>query len=196
MATQAVMERKAWSYGRSPISRHVSGYFNGSSLPNIDRIGCSSLDYSCYPLCQSPVAGWNKYCGSQHHLRENDSSVSKIDRLIMLGLTGTLNYYLFNGSIDMRKGVYGLSDVVRHEMKQNPNNPNNVYIFLSKNRRIVKILHYERGFYVLYEKRPLMGKFKKPIYDDKTKSYQINWSDMVYLTESLVISQISIPKVV
>lgn len=36
----------------------------------------------------------------------------------MLGLTGTLNYYLFNGSIDMRKGVYGLSDVVRHEMKQ------------------------------------------------------------------------------
>mgnify|MGYP001514434871 CR=1 FL=1 len=46
----------------------------------------------------------------------------------MLGLTGTLNYYLFNGSIDMRKGVYGLSDVVRHEMKQNPNNPQNVYI--------------------------------------------------------------------
>ena len=36
----------------------------------------------------------------------------------MLGLTGILNYYFFNGSIDMRKGVYGLSDVVRHEMKQ------------------------------------------------------------------------------
>ena len=113
----------------------------------------------------------------------------------MLGLTGTLNYYLFNGSIDMRKGVYGLSDVVRHEMKQNPNNPNNVYIFMSKNRRIVKILHYERGFYVLYEKRPLTGKFKEPIYDDRTKSYQINWNDMVYLTESLVISRISLPKV-
>ena len=77
----------------------------------------------------------------------------------MLGLTGTLNYYLFNGSVDMRKGIYGLSDVVRHEMKQNPNNPNNVYIFLSKNRRVIKILHYERGFYVLYEKRPLMGQF-------------------------------------
>ena len=63
--------------------------------------------------------------------------------------------------------IYGLSDVVRHEMKQNPNNPNNVYIFMSKNRRIIKILHYERGFYVLYEKRPLMGKFKKPIYMTK-----------------------------
>ena len=28
----------------------------------------------------------------------------------MLGLIGTLNYYLFNGSIDMCKGIYGLSD--------------------------------------------------------------------------------------
>ena len=114
----------------------------------------------------------------------------------MLGLTGTLYYYLFNGSVDMRKGIYSLSDVVRHEMKENPNNPNNVYIFMSKNRRIIKILHYERGFYVLYEKRPLMGQFKKPIYDDKTKSYQINWNDMIYLTESLVISQIRLSKAV
>lgn len=114
----------------------------------------------------------------------------------MLGLTGTLNYYLFNGSVDMRKDIYSLSDVVRHEMKQNPNNPNNVYIFMSKNRRVIKILHYERGFYVLYEKRPLMGQFKKPVYDEKTKSYQINWNDMVYLTESLVINQISLSKAV
>ena len=43
---------------------------------------------------------------------------------------------------------------------------------------------------------PVMGKFKKPVYDDKTRSYQINWNDMVYLTESLVISQISMPKAV
>ena len=33
-----------------------------------------------------------------------------------------------------------------------------------RNRRVVKILHYERGFYVLYEKRPVMGKFKKPVF--------------------------------
>ena len=67
---------------------------------------------------------------------------------------------------------------------------------MSKNRRVIKILHYERGFYVLYEKRPLMGQFKKPVYDEKSKSYQINWNDMVYLTESLVINQISLSKAV
>ena len=32
---------------------------------------------------------------------------------------------------------------------------------MSRNRKVVKILHYERGFYVLYEKRPVMGKFKE-----------------------------------
>lgn len=46
----------------------------------------------------------------------------------MLGLTGTLNYYIFNGSVDMRKDIYSLSDVVRHEIKRNPNNPNKVAI--------------------------------------------------------------------
>ena len=39
-------------------------------------------------------------------------------------------------------------------------------------------------------------RFALPVYDDKTRSYQINWNDMVYLTESLVISQISMPKAV
>ncbi len=114
----------------------------------------------------------------------------------MLGLSATYNYFLFNGSVDMRKGIFRLREVVETQMSQNPDDPKNVYIFMAKNRRIVKMLHYERGFYVLYEKRPLMGKFKKPIYDSKTKSYQISWSDMVYLTESLVISEMRLAEAV
>lgn len=95
----------------------------------------------------------------------------------------------------MRKGIFGLSAVIREEMKENPQDNSNVYIFLSKSRRIVKLLHYEHGFFILYEKRPVYGKFKKPLYDDKTKKYQISWSDMVCLTESLVISSMRLEKV-
>ena len=72
----------------------------------------------------------------------------------------TYNYYLFNGNVDMRKGVFRLREVVRSTMGQNPDDSHNVFIFMSKSRKIVKLLHYERGFYVLYEKRPLMGKFR------------------------------------
>lgn len=59
----------------------------------------------------------------------------------------------------------------------------------SRNRKVVKILHYERGFYVLYEKRPVMGRFKKPVFDEVSKCYRIQWSDMAYLTESIVVDK-------
>ena len=114
----------------------------------------------------------------------------------MLGLSATYNYYLFNGNVDMRKGIFRLREVVRNTMGQNPDDSHNVFIFMAKSRKIVKLLHFERGFYVLYEKRPLMGKFKKPLYDSETMSYQISWADMVYLTESLVINEMRLFKAV
>lgn len=114
----------------------------------------------------------------------------------MLGLSSSYKYFIFNGTVSMRKGIVGLSAVVREQMGEAPGNPNNVYIFMSENRRIVKILHYERGCYVLYEKRPVYGKFKKPLFDAKTKKYQISWNDIVCLTEDIVISEIKFKKVI
>lgn len=107
----------------------------------------------------------------------------------MLGLSANLKYYLFNGNVDMRKGIFRLCEQVRTELSMDPSDTTCVYMFMSKSRKVVKLLHYERGFYVLYEKRPIHGKFKKPIFDELSRSYQISWSDMAYLTESLVIDQ-------
>ena len=104
----------------------------------------------------------------------------------MLGLSANLNYYLFNGNVDLRKGIFRLCESIREEMSLDPSDASNVYMFMSRNRKVVKILHYERGFYVLYEKRPVMGKFKKPVFDEVSKCYRIQWSDMAYLTESIV----------
>ena len=50
----------------------------------------------------------------------------------MLDLTGSYKYFLFNGSVDMRKGLFGLAETVRKEMQQNPIDSNSVYIFMSK----------------------------------------------------------------
>ncbi|EEC94818.1 hypothetical protein PRABACTJOHN_03775 [Parabacteroides johnsonii DSM 18315] len=73
----------------------------------------------------------------------------------MLGLSANLNYYLFNGNVDLRKGIFRLCESIREEMSLDPSDASNVYMFMSRNRKVVKILHYERGFYVLYEKRPV-----------------------------------------
>lgn len=48
----------------------------------------------------------------------------------MLDLTGSYKYFLFNGSVDMRKGLFGLAETVRNEMQQNPIDSNSVYIFI------------------------------------------------------------------
>ena len=74
----------------------------------------------------------------------------------MLGLSANLNYYLFNGNVDLRKGIFRLCESIREDMSLDPSDASNVYMFMSRNRKVVKILHYERGFYVLYEKRPVM----------------------------------------
>ena len=69
----------------------------------------------------------------------------------MLGLSANLNYYLFNGNVDLRKGIFRLCESIREEMSLDPSDSSNVYMFMSRNRKVVKILHYERGFYVLYD---------------------------------------------
>ena len=43
----------------------------------------------------------------------------------MLGLSANLNYYLFNGSVDMRKGIFRLCEHIRSEL----NGENGVCVF-------------------------------------------------------------------
>lgn len=64
----------------------------------------------------------------------------------MLGLSANLNYYLFNGNVDLRKGIFRLCESIREEMSLDPSDASNVYMFMSRNRKVVKILHYERVF--------------------------------------------------
>ena len=67
----------------------------------------------------------------------------------MLGLSANLNYYLFNGNVDLRKGIFRLCESIREEMSLDPSDASNVYMFMSRNRKVVKILHYERGYHYL-----------------------------------------------
>ena len=55
----------------------------------------------------------------------------------MLGLSANLNYYLFNGNVDLRKGIFRLCESVREEMSLYPSDVSNVYMFMSRNRKVV-----------------------------------------------------------
>ena len=51
----------------------------------------------------------------------------------MLGLSANLNYYLFNGNVDLRKGIFRLCESIREEMSLDPSDVSNVYMFMSRN---------------------------------------------------------------
>lgn len=63
----------------------------------------------------------------------------------MISFTTEQNYYLYPGPMDMRKDIDSLSDIGREEMLLDPTRLNGVFIFIAKNRRLMKILY--RGLY-------------------------------------------------
>ena len=112
----------------------------------------------------------------------------------MLGLSDTLRFYIFNGKTNLRGGYMRLCATVRDEMGCDPRDSRNVYVFINRRCTIIRMIHYERGFYVLYEKRPGTGRFRRPAYDSKTGKYRISYADLVCLTEGLQRTEIRLPE--
>lgn len=105
----------------------------------------------------------------------------------MFSLGHSQRYYLYNKACDMRKGFNGLSGIVVNELGKSPID-GNVYVFINKNRNQMKLLHWERGGLVLYQKRLERGRFSIP--NLANNSGVINWPDLVLIVEGIEISNI------
>ena len=68
----------------------------------------------------------------------------------MLGLNPSMRFYLCEGPVDMRKGIFTLAELVRKIMGKEPST-GDIFIFLSKDRRNIKILHHDTGIRALLE---------------------------------------------
>ena len=87
----------------------------------------------------------------------------------------------------MRKGINGLCGVVHDQMGQDVKN-GDVFIFINGERKIMKLLHADDGGLVMYVKRLEAGRFRLPQYDADTRSYFMEWRDLVVMVEGLVES--------
>ncbi|MDE5586158.1 MAG: IS66 family insertion sequence element accessory protein TnpB [Muribaculaceae bacterium] len=102
----------------------------------------------------------------------------------MFCLNDTMRYHLCPGSTDMRKGINSLIGVVKEKMVSDVRN-GDVFIFIGASRRLMKLLHAEDGGMVMYVKRLEAGRFRIPQYDESTKSYPMEWRDLVVMVEGL-----------
>jgi hypothetical protein len=106
----------------------------------------------------------------------------------MFGLNASQQYYLCPCGCDMRKGFDALCGVVRSDMGRDPLS-GEVFIFMNKGRTTIKLLHWERGGWVLYHKRLESGRFTLPVFDLKTRSYSLRWTDLVLMVEGISLDK-------
>jgi len=86
----------------------------------------------------------------------------------------------------MRKSFDGLCGLVISGMQRQPTS-GEVFVFLNRDRTHIKLLHWERGGFVLYYKRLERGTFSV----HSGKRAELTWTDLVLMIEGIqVVSSI------
>jgi transposase len=107
----------------------------------------------------------------------------------MFALTSSQSYFFYRGKTDMRMSFDALSGLVQREMKRDPLS-GEVFVFVSKRRDRVKLLHWEEGGFVLYYKRLESGTFELPLFDPEISCYRIKWSALMMMIEGISVKGI------
>ncbi len=110
----------------------------------------------------------------------------------MLSVTGMNRFYYLRGFTDMRCKHSRVLSVIREQLHREPSD-GDIYIVMSKDRRIVRLFAYDNRSYSLFEKKFVSGyQFMRIIKDDEGNevAYRIDWKDVVLLLENPVIKSL------
>ena len=100
----------------------------------------------------------------------------------MFSLGSSHRFYLYDGHCDMRKSFDGLCGLVTCRMQRQPTS-GEVFVFLNRSRTHIKLLHWERGGFVLYYKRLERGTFSV----HSVKRAELTWTDLVLMIEGIQV---------
>ena len=104
----------------------------------------------------------------------------------MLSVSGINRFYYLRGFTDMRCKHSRVLSVIREQLHREPSD-GDIYIVISKDRRIVCLFAYDNRSYSLFEKKFVAGyQFMRIIKDDEGNevSYRIDWKYVVLLLEN------------
>jgi transposase len=85
----------------------------------------------------------------------------------------------------MRKGYDSLCGLVRRELKKDPL-LGDVFIFLSRHHKKIKLLHWQKDGFVIYSKRLEKGTFELP----NEKSIEITAQQLQFILDGIELSSI------
>jgi transposase len=95
---------------------------------------------------------------------------------------------------DMRKSFNGLSVAVRNELAADPMS-GHLFVFMNKQKDMVKTLWWHRGGYCIFSRRLEKGRFKSLIHISEGKSVEINGTELMMLLEGIDLSKVKLPRV-
>jgi len=98
-------------------------------------------------------------------------------------------YYLSRTATDMRKGFDALCGEVRRGMGREPVS-GEVFIFCNSSRTRLKLLHWERGGFVIYHKRFERGILSLPRLDVGDGGYRVTWHELVLMAEGVELARL------
>ena len=110
----------------------------------------------------------------------------------MLNISGLDNFYYIRNFTDMRCKYDRVLSIVREQLHREPEQ-GDVFIMMSKNRRLVRMFMYDKVDSMLFEKKFRAGhQFLKVVRAGGEDVYRINWKDVVLLLENPVVKSLRI----
>jgi len=103
----------------------------------------------------------------------------------MLRLTGSFRYFFCSENVSFKYRHNGLASYIKCSLQRDPSN-GDIYIFMSKDQRKLRVFYYHHRGFILTEKVLSEGKFLRPIYDELAKCYRMPWPDFVRMLEGIV----------
>ena len=103
----------------------------------------------------------------------------------MFSLNESNKFMVYGIHVDLRKGVEPLSGLVRL-MHMSPTD-GSVYVFFNRSRSRMKLLHWERGGYVIYYKRREQGRISRKVFRSSSNPlfYSMRWDELLLFMEGV-----------
>jgi transposase len=70
----------------------------------------------------------------------------------MRSLAGFKAVYLYSGAVDFRKQAHALALVVQHGMSRSPLEEGSLFVFVSRDRRKIRLLYWDKSGFALWWK--------------------------------------------
>ena len=110
----------------------------------------------------------------------------------MLSVTGLNHFYYVRAFTDMRCKHSRVLSIIRERLHREPS-AGDVFIVMSRNRRIVRMFSFDNRSYSLFEKKFVAGyQFMKVERNGADIVYRIDWKDVVLILESPVVKILKI----